>query len=54
MRVDNGRVRIWKEAVVAYFKAVLWNLLGGSEENMKNFNQNSQCSGLDLNLTPPE
>jgi hypothetical protein len=23
----------WKEAAVAYFKAVAWNLLGGTEKN---------------------
>lgn len=30
-----------------------WHFIGGTEEN-KNFSQDSQCPGKDLNPAPPE
>jgi hypothetical protein len=45
--------RIWKEAVMAYFKVLCRNLPRGAEENYENLMQYRRSSGLDLNQGPP-
>jgi hypothetical protein len=39
---------MWKEVATTYFKALSQHLPGGTEENHKNFRQDSQTPGRDL------
>jgi hypothetical protein len=43
-----------KEAVVAYFQAILWNLLGATEKSYKAISQNSLYPVGNINLGMPE
>jgi hypothetical protein len=52
--VNDELERIWKEAVAAYFKTLLRQLSGGTEENHVNQSQESRSTGQDLNPGPPE
>jgi hypothetical protein len=52
--VNDELERMWKEAPVAKFKMLSQHLLGGTEENHENLNQDSQSPGRDLNPGPPE
>jgi hypothetical protein len=46
--------RIWKEAVVAYFKVLSGYFPGGTEETTKSLSQDSRSAYRDLILEPPE
>jgi hypothetical protein len=46
--------RIWKEAVVAWFKLLSLHLPGGTEEHNANSCHDSRSPGRDLNLRSPE
>jgi hypothetical protein len=39
--MSNERIseRMWKKAVMAYFKVLFWHLPAGTEETMKNLSQ---------------
>jgi hypothetical protein len=43
--VNNELESTWEEEVVAWFKALSWNLRYGSVETTKNINRGSQCPG---------
>jgi hypothetical protein len=50
----NELERIWKEAVVTYFKVLSRRLPGWAEENHKILIQDNRPSDRDLNPRPPE
>jgi hypothetical protein len=39
----NELEKMWKELVMAYFKALSWHLLGRIEENYEKFSQYLVC-----------
>jgi hypothetical protein len=45
----NWKEKMWKEAVVAYFKVLHKLLCGGTEENHKIFQSGLSIHGLDPN-----
>jgi hypothetical protein len=51
--ISDGLERMWKEAVLAYFKVLSWHSTEGIEENHKK-SQDIRCPGRYLNQAPPE
>jgi hypothetical protein len=50
----NKLEKISKEVVKAFFEVPSLHLAGATEETMKDIGQDSQFSGLQLNLGPPK
>jgi len=51
----NGELsRMWKEAVVAYFKVLSQNLAGRTEAVTKNVNQGTWSPGRESDSGPPQ
>jgi hypothetical protein len=47
-------VRMWNEAIVAYFKVLFRYLPGGTEKNKEKDSQDRWSQGRNLNPGPPE
>jgi hypothetical protein len=45
---------IWRNAVVADFKALSVTVPGSTKKTMENSCQRGRCPGVDLNLEPPK
>jgi hypothetical protein len=52
--MTNKLKRMWKKAVVTWFKVQSWNLFRGTEQDHENLSKYSQFQGLDLNTVSPE
>jgi hypothetical protein len=52
--VNDELKRVWKDAVVAYFKVLTQNLPGWTERNHENQCQDIRSPGRDLNPGPAE
>jgi hypothetical protein len=50
--MSNELVMLWKEVVVAYFKALFRNFLGSTEETTTTFGQDGRSNGQDLDPEP--
>jgi hypothetical protein len=53
-QVNDESERIWKQAVMAWFKGLSQHLSGGTEKTYKNLNLDSLSLGWDFNLGPSE
>jgi hypothetical protein len=54
MILNNESEKMWKEAVVAYFKLLHWHFRGNNEENHENLSQYRPCPEWDSNRRPSE
>jgi hypothetical protein len=52
--MNNGLIKIWKEAVLAKFKVLSRNLPEGTEKNHENLSQDRRSPSRDLNPGPAE
>jgi hypothetical protein len=53
MTVNNELEMMWKEAVVAQFEVLHWQLPGQTQENLEKLSLDNQYPDRDLNHVPP-